>query len=30
VVLGAALTSGWLVKRDVDRTDLVSALKTRE
>ncbi len=30
VVLGAALMSGWLVKRDVDRTDLVSALKTRE
>lgn len=30
VVLGAALASGWLVKRDMDRADLVSALKTRE
>jgi putative ABC transport system permease protein len=30
VVLGAAVASGWLVKRDIDRTDLVSALKTRE
>ncbi len=30
VVLGAALVSGWLVKRDLDRTDLVDALKTRE
>ena len=29
-VLAAALISGWLVKRDVDRIDLVSALKTRE
>ncbi|WP_404405304.1 ABC transporter permease [Pelagibacterium halotolerans] len=29
-VLGAAAISGWLVKRDVDRIDLVSALKTRE
>jgi putative ABC transport system permease protein len=30
VVLGAAIASGWLVKRDIDRTELVSALKTRE
>ncbi len=30
VVLGAAMASGWLVKRDIDRADLVSALKTRE
>jgi putative ABC transport system permease protein len=30
VVLVAALISGWLVKRNIDRTDLVSALKTRE
>ncbi len=30
VVLGAALVSGWLVKRDLDRTALVDALKTRE
>ncbi|MBT8417400.1 MAG: FtsX-like permease family protein [Silicimonas sp.] len=30
VVIGAAVASGWLVKRDIDRTDLVSALKTRE
>jgi len=30
VVLVAAVASGWLVKRDIDRTDLVSALKTRE
>ncbi|MEL6748165.1 MAG: FtsX-like permease family protein, partial [Pseudomonadota bacterium] len=30
VVLGAAVASGWLVKRDIDRADLVSALKTRE
>jgi len=30
VVLGAAVASGWLVKRDVDRAELVSALKTRE
>ncbi|MBB4285966.1 ABC transporter permease [Roseospira goensis] len=29
-VLTAALASGWLVKRDLDRVDLVSALKTRE
>lgn len=29
-VLLAALLSGWLVKRDVDRIDMVSALKTRE
>ena len=30
VVLAAALISGWLVKRDIDRADMVSALKTRE
>ncbi len=30
VVVGAAIASGWLVKRDIDRADLVSALKTRE
>lgn len=30
VVIGAALTSGWLVKRDIDRAELISALKTRE
>ena len=29
-VVAAAVTSGWLVKRDIDRTDLISALKTRE
>lgn len=29
-VLVSALFSGWLVKRDIDRADLVSALKTRE
>jgi putative ABC transport system permease protein len=30
VVLTAALVSGWLVKRDLDRSDLIEALKTRE
>ena len=30
VVLGAAAVSGWLVKRDLDRADLIEALKTRE
>ncbi len=30
VVVSAAMTSGWLVKRDMDRIELVSALKTRE
>jgi putative ABC transport system permease protein len=30
VVLTAALVSGWLVKRDLDRADLIDALKTRE
>ena len=30
VVMGAAIASGWLVKRDIDRAELVSALKTRE
>lgn len=29
-VIGAALISGWLVKRDLDRAELVSTLKTRE
>ena len=29
-VIVAALLSGWLVKRDIDRIDLVSALKVRE
>lgn len=29
-VMAAATVSGWLVKRDIDRADLVSALKTRE
>ena len=29
-VLVASLASGWLVKRDIDRADLVAALKTRE
>lgn len=29
-VLLAAAVSGWLVKRDLDRADLISALKTRE
>jgi putative ABC transport system permease protein len=30
VVLTAAVVSGWLVKRDLDRSDLIEALKTRE
>lgn len=30
VVLTAAVVSGWLVKRDLDRSDLIIALKTRE
>ena len=30
VVLAAAIVSGWLVKRDLDRSDMVAALKTRE
>ncbi len=29
-VMLAALASGWLVKRDLDRADLISALKTKE
>lgn len=29
-VILAAVASGWLVKRDIDRIDMVSALKTRE
>ena len=30
VVIGAAIASGWLVKRDIDRAELVLTLKTRE
>lgn len=30
VVIAAAVVSGWLVKRDLDRSDLIDALKTRE
>ena len=30
VVLTAATVSGWLVKRDLDRSDLIEALKTRD
>jgi len=30
IVVAAALVSGWLVKRDIDRADITSALKTRE
>ena len=30
VVIGAAVASGWLVKRNIDRAELVSSLKTRE
>lgn len=30
VVVAAALLSGWLVKRDIDRADMIEALKTRE
>ncbi len=30
VVVLAALLSGWLVKRDMDRADMIDALKTRE
>ncbi len=29
-VVAAAIASGWFVKRDLDRADLVAALKTRE
>ncbi len=29
-VIAAAVASGWLVKRDIDRADLITALKTRE
>lgn len=29
-VIAAAVASGWLVKRDIDRADLISVLKTRE
>lgn len=29
-VVTAAVTSGWLVKRQIDRADLITALKTRE
>ncbi len=30
VVLAASIVSGWIVKRDVDRVDLVEALKIKE
>lgn len=30
VVLTAAVVSGWLVKRDLDSSDMIEALKTRE
>ncbi|CUH44676.1 ABC transporter permease [Ruegeria atlantica] len=30
VVLGASVVSGWIVKRDVDRVNLVDALKIKE
>jgi putative ABC transport system permease protein len=30
VVLGASVFSGWVVKRDLDRSDLIASLKTRE
>ena len=30
IVVGAALVSGWLVKRDLDADDMVASLKTRE
>lgn len=30
VVLLASVVSGWLVKRDLDRSDMIGALKTRE
>lgn len=30
IVVGAALASGWLVKRDIDSTDVISALKSKE
>ena len=30
IVVVAALTSGWLVKRDIERTEIITALKTRE
>ena len=30
VVLGSAVVSGWLVKRTMDRADLVAVIKTRE
>ena len=29
-VIASALVSGWLVKRDADRLDLVQAIKIRE
>lgn len=29
-VLSAAIISGWLVKKDIDKIDIVAALKTRE
>ncbi|MBT8408646.1 MAG: ABC transporter permease [Alphaproteobacteria bacterium] len=30
VVVGASLASGWLVKRDIDRADIIEVLKTNE
>jgi putative ABC transport system permease protein len=30
IVTLSAIVSGWLVKRDIDRADLVTSLKTRE
>ena len=29
-VVGATLISGWLVKREIEKVDLVATLKTRE
>jgi len=30
IVVASAVLSGWLVKRDIERADLVTSLKTRE
>jgi putative ABC transport system permease protein len=30
IVIASAVVSGWLVKRDIDRADLVTSLKTGE
>ena len=30
IVIASAAISGWLVKRDIDRADLVASLKTKE